>query len=62
VLLPCFVEVLRVESDDCEGEDHLQKADNEIQSARNREAGTAAILDAHLGPRQCCTEVVLDTE
>lgn len=51
VLLPCFVEVLRVEADDCEGEDHLQKAENEIDSACNREARTATISDAHLGLR-----------
>jgi hypothetical protein len=51
VLFPCFVEVLRVEANDCEGEDHLQKAENEIDNACNREARTAAISDAHLGLR-----------
>ena len=60
VLLPCFVEVLRVEANDCEGEDHLQKAENEVDNVCNRE--TVAILDAHLGLRGCFAEVVLDTE
>jgi hypothetical protein len=62
VLLPCFVEVLRVEANDCEGEDHLQKAENEVDNGCNREARTVAILDAHLGLRGCFAEVVLDTE
>ena len=53
VLLPCFIEVLRVEANDCEGEDHLQKAENEVDNVCNREARTAAILDAHLGLRGC---------
>ena len=51
VLLPCLVEVLRVEANDCEGEDHLQKAENEIDNACNREARTVAISDAHLNLR-----------
>jgi len=67
VLLPCFVEVLRVEANDCEGEDHLQKAENEVDNVCNRDFSafiprTAAILDAHLGLRGCFAEVVLDTE
>ena len=62
VLLPCFVEVLRVEANDCEGEYHLQKAENEIDNVCNREARTVAISDAHLSLRGCVVEVVLDTE
>jgi hypothetical protein len=59
VLLPCFVEVLRVEANDCEGEDHLQKAENEVDDVCNREARTAMISDAHLDLRGCFAEVVL---
>ena len=59
VLLPCFVEVLCVEANDCEGEDHLQKAKNEVDDVCNREARTVVISDAHLGLRGCFAEVVL---
>ena len=51
MLLPCFVEVLRVEANDREGEDHLQKAENEIENACNSEARTVTIPDAHIGLR-----------
>lgn len=51
VLLPCFVEVLRIEANDCEGEDHLQKAENKVDNACNGEARTAAILETHLSLR-----------
>jgi len=59
VFLPCFVEVLCIEANDCEGEDHLQKAENEVDDVCNREARTVVISDAHLVLRGYFAEVVL---
>jgi hypothetical protein len=42
------VKVLRVEANDCEGEDKLQKSKHEIDNICNGEARAAAISETHL--------------
>jgi hypothetical protein len=48
VLSSCFVQVLRVEANDCESEDKLQESEHEVDNVCNGEARAAAISEAHL--------------
>jgi hypothetical protein len=48
VLFSCFVKVLRVQANDCEGEDKLQKSKHEVDNVCNGQARAAVISEGHL--------------
>ena len=47
ILLPCFVEVLCVEPDDCKGENKLQEAEDKVGDVGYGEARAAAVSYSH---------------
>lgn len=53
MLLSCLVEVLRVQTYDCEGEDELQETQDKVDEIGDREERTAPISQTHLAVSKC---------